>query len=387
MKAIKKWQRAAAVLGALTLALTACGGTDATTGSEEPAAGTDTDTDAGTDTDTDAGTDTDTDTDTGDGGESAAGADWCDDTDVTESIVVGINNPNYATQLAVVLADEKGYFAEQGITDVEIIETDEYIAGLIGGSLTIAQGDTDVTFGSADASGEDLVYLGTYRNGEYQIMGTAPGIENPEDLIGQPVTGGDLEGRNTSLMRKFLQELGVDPDEVEFVPMGGNSDARLQAVMQGTVKAASLFPRHKVPLEEAGGKFMYEEFEVNPQEGVIVMGDTLENDCATVIAYMTADLMARRDMYDFSLKDEHLEIMRSRGFEIPDFFEEVYQIEVEQVGETAGFDVAEMDELVQEMIELGELPEGLDWRQYVDLRPLHTAQEALGIEPEPASLD
>jgi ABC-type nitrate/sulfonate/bicarbonate transport system substrate-binding protein len=379
MNRTRTWRQAAAMIGVLALALTACGGDDA----EEPAppAGEDTTTDDTTDdTGDDAGEDT--------GDEQASGADWCTDTDVTESITVGINNPNYATQLAVVIADERGYLAEEGITDVEIIETDEYIAGLIGGSLDIAQGDTDVTFGSAEASGEDIRYLGTYRNGEYQIMGVAPGIEEPEDLIGQPVTGGDLEGRNTSLMRKYIESLGLDPDsDVEFVPMGGNSDARLQAVMQGTVAAASLFPRHRVPLEEAGGFFMYEEFEVNPQEGVIVMGDTLENDCATVIAYMTAELRARQDMYDFDQQDEILELMRGRGFEIPDYFEAVYEVEVEQVGQDGSFDIAEMEELVAEVIELGELPEGIDWRQYVDLRPLHAAQENLGLEPNPTDLE
>jgi ABC-type nitrate/sulfonate/bicarbonate transport system substrate-binding protein len=386
MKGIRNWQRAAAAIGVLAMVLAACGGGDDTTpaGDTTDEAGDD----AGDDTADDAGDDTadDAGDDAGDDA-SASGADWCTDSDVTESIVVGINNPNYATQLAVQIADERGYFADEGITDVEFIETDEYIAGLVGNSLTIAQGDTDVLFGSAEASGTDLRWLATYRNSEYQIMGVAPGIEEPEDLIGQPVTGGNLEGRNTALMRKFLQELGVDPDDVEFVPMGGNSDARLQAVMEGTVKAASLFPRHKTPLEEAGGFFMYEELVENPQEGVLAMGDTVDNDCATVIAYLKADLRARQDMYDFSQRDEILELMRARGFEIPDFFAELYELEVEQVGQDGGFSVELMDQLVEEQIGLGELPDDIDWRQYVDLRALNTAQEALDIDPNPTSLD
>jgi len=364
MKRINRWQRTAALVGVVAMVATACGGSDADS------------------------SDGDTSTEDGAGEEAAAAAGSCDDPgEVLEEITVGINNPNYATQLAVVMADERGYFADEGIQDVEIIETDEYIAGLIGGSLFIAQGDSDVTFGSAEASGEDLRYLGTYRNGEYQIMGVAPGVESPQDLVGQPVTGGDLEGRNTALMSKYLTELGVDPEEVEFVPMGGNSDARLQAVMEGTVQAASLFPRHRVPLEEAGGSFMYEEFEVNPQEGVIAMGETVDTECATVTAFLTATLRARQDMYDFSQAEENLQLMRDRGFEIPDYFAELYQVEVEQVGIDAGFDPAEMDELVAEQIELGNLPEGMDWRQYVDLGPLHAAQESLDIELHPADLD
>ncbi len=371
MKSTRAWRRTAAAVGIAALFATACGSDDPAP--DEGAGGETTEAEGGGE-------------ETEGGGEEAAG-DYCPDGTPLEKITVGINNPNYATQLAVVIADERGYFAEVGINEVEIIETDDYIAGLIGGSLTIAQGDTDVMFGAAEASGEDIRYLGTYRNGEYQIMGVAPGIEEPEDLIGEPVTGGDLEGRNTGLMRKYLTELGVDPDEVDFVPMGGNSDARLQATIEGTVKAASLFPRHRVPLEEAGGFFMYEEFEVNPQEGVMAMGDVVDGECATVIAFMEATLRARQDMYDFDQKDELLTIMRDRGFEIPDYFEDVYDLEVTQVGEDAGFDVGEMEDLVAEQIELENLKEGLDWRQYVDLRALHAAQTALGIDLNPVDLE
>lgn len=384
MDSTKTWRRAAAGLGALALIATACGGGDDTGGETASTADTTTSTSASESESSSAGGET-----ASDGASQAAGGgDYCaDGGEVKTDITVGINNPNYATQLAVVVADERGYFSEEGIENVEIIETDDYIPGLIGGSLDISQGDTDVLFGSAEASGVDLRYLGTYRNGEYQIMGVAPGIEKPEDLVGQPVTGGDLEGRNTGLMRKYLTNLGVDPESVDFVPMGGNSDARLQATIEGTVKAASLFPRHRVPLEEAGGFFMYEEFEENPQEGVMAMGEFVDNECATMIAFLVATLKARQDMYDPEQKGELLKIMRDRGFEIPDYFEEVYQLEVEQVGEDGGFDVAKMQRLVDEQAELGNLPEGLDWRQFVDLGPLHAAQEQLGIELNPVSLD
>lgn len=361
MASSRRWRLTAATLAVLALTLSACGGGEEEAAPEAPA--------------TEAPA------------EEPAEGSWCTDTDVTPSITVGVNNPNYATQLAVRIAIERGYLAEEGITDVEVIETDEYIAGLLGGSLFLAQGDTDVTFGAAEASGEDLRYLGTYRFGEYQIMGVSAEIEEASDLVGKPVTGGDIEGRNTTLMKKYLTNLGVDPESVEFVEVGGNSDARLQALIAGQVAAASLFPRHKVPLEEAGGYFITEDFVANPQEGLIIMGETLESDCATVIAYMKADLRARQDMYDYSQKDDILALMRGLDFEIPDYFEDVYQLEVEQVGPDGGFDPALMDSLVAEIIAIGDLPEGLDWRQYVDLRALHSAQEALGLPLNPASLD
>jgi ABC-type nitrate/sulfonate/bicarbonate transport system substrate-binding protein len=160
--------------------------------------------------------------------------------------------------------------------EVEIIETDDYIAGLIGGSLDITQGDTDAAFGSAEASGEDVVFTGTYRNSEYQILGVGPGIETAEDLKGGDLTGGALGSRNQRLLERIVAELGLDPEtDVNFVPQGGNSDATLQAIIAGTVQGGSLFPRHKFALEDAGGKFLYENLVELPQEGVLVMGDFL----------------------------------------------------------------------------------------------------------------
>jgi len=362
-----KWRRAAAAFGAIALLAAACGGGDGDQGSSEPDGG---------------GTETD-------GGDSEDGAGGGD---VLSSITVGINNPNYATQLALVIAIERGYFAEEGINDIEIIETDEYIPALIGGSLHLTQGDTDAAFGSAEASGEDIVFTGTYRNSEYQILGVGPGVETAEDLKGGDLTGGALGSRNQRLLARIVEELGLDSEtDVNFVPQGGNSDATLQAIIAGTVKGGSLFPRHKFALEAAGGQFLYENLAELPQEGVLVMGDFYEENFDTVVAYWRATLKARADMWaakdDPEAAKEIIDLMRNFGFEIPEEFEGVFNLEVEQVSEDGGFDPSQMDELVAEQIELENLPEGIDWRQFVDLGALHQAQDDLGITQNPASLD
>lgn len=371
--------RLAAASCATALLLAACGsGTDGAEVTETPAAETEETEEAEAEAEDAEATGSAVD---------PSAADWCEDPDVSSSITVGINNPNYATQMAVVLADERGYLADRGITDVEIIVSDEYIAGLIGGTLDITQGDTDVAFGSALASGEDLRFVGTYRGFEWRMIGVAEGIEGIEDLAGQPVTAGPLESRNATIMFDTLERLGLSEDELEPVPQGGGSDARLQALVQGTVKAASIFPRHRVPLEEAGGSILSEEFVETPQEGLIVMGDTLEDDCATIIAYLAAQLQARQDIHDLSQQDGILAIMRDRGFDIPDYFEAVYELEVDQISPDGGFDPGAMDVLVQEIIDVGNLPEDIDWRTYVDLRPLHAAQQQVGLELDPDGLD
>lgn len=302
-------------------------------------------------------------------------------------LTIGVNNPNYASQMLFYIAADQGYYDEVGITEWEALESEEYIPGLIGGSLQMTQGDTDVLIGSAAASGEPLLFLGTYRGKEYRLLGVGPGIDTVEDLVGGNVSGGSLDDRNTFLMRLVLTELGIDPEsDVEIVPLEGNSDARLQALIAGQLQGGSIFPRHVEQLEAAGGKVLYQEIFDVPQEGIAVMGPFLEENRRSVVAFLTANLRARQYIYEDpeGVQDSVIALMREEGFEIPEEFEALFPIEVEQISADGGFEADEMDEFIAQAIELEAAPPDTDWRAHIDLGPLWEAQEAVGLPQRPA---
>jgi ABC-type nitrate/sulfonate/bicarbonate transport system substrate-binding protein len=276
---------------------------------------------------------------------------------------------------------------EVGIDNLEVTLSEEYMPGLIGGSLDITHGDTSVFFGSGEASGLPIKMVSLYRDKEWWIMGVRKGIEKPEDLKGAKITGGSLEGRNTWVMRQVVAELGLDPDkDVEFVPTSGGSDGRLQALLAGTVDAASLFPRHQAGLEAAGGKFISAKLHEVPQEGFAAMGGWLEKNEDTAYAWAQADVKARQWMFDPANKDQSYKIMRDLGFDIPPEFEAQYQLELDQISPDGGFASAEvMDKFVESLAITGDVPKGLDWRKYVDMKYVWAAQEALGLPKRPAS--
>jgi ABC-type nitrate/sulfonate/bicarbonate transport system substrate-binding protein len=304
------------------------------------------------------------------------------------ALKLGEFNPNYATQWTYRLAQSLGYLEEHGIADLEVILSEEYMPGLIGGSLDITHGDTSEFFGSGNASGLPIKMILLHRDKEWWIMGARKGIDTPEDLKGGKISGGGLSGRNTWVMQQVVKKMGLDPErDVEFVPASGGSDARLAGVINGTLDAASVFPRHRAGLEGAGGKFLFEELTSAPQEGFAAMGGWLEANEDTAYAFVLADLKARRWLFDPANKERAYQIMIDYGYEIPPAFKELYSVELDQLSTDGGFEsAAAMEQFVDDLSQTGSLPKDLDWRQFVDLKYLWAAQDALGIPRRPASI-
>ena len=305
------------------------------------------------------------------------------------AIVIGDGNPNFASQWTYHTALSKGWLEEVGITEQQVILTEEYVAGLIGGSLNIARGDTDTLIGAAAASASGLKMISFHNEAEWQIMGVRAGIESPEDLVGATISGGDIGSRNDFIQRRIVTELGLDPDtDVQFVPTSGGSDARLQAILAGTLDAASVFPRHRSALEGAGGSFLYEVSVPNPQEGYAAMESWLAENGDAATAWLTAEIQGRMHVRDAANKDEVVALMQGYGFDIPQEFIDAYENEAADLSADGGFDPAQLDTLIDEFKTLGFIDEEVEWRDHVDLTYLWAAQDALGIprRPDPSEL-
>lgn len=305
-----------------------------------------------------------------------------------KQLKMGEFTPNYITQWSYRLASSLGYLQDVGIDDFEVILSEEYIPGLIGGSLDITHGDTSEFFGAGHASGLPIKMISLYRDKEWWIMGARKGINKPDDLRGMKISGGGLQGRNTWVQREIIKKMGMDPDkDVEFVPASGGSDGRMAGIINGTLDAASVFPRHRAGLEEAGAKFLYEELITAPQEGFAAMGDWLEKNEDTAYAWVRADLKARQWLFNPANKERAYKIMIDLGFEIPPSFKKLYQVELDQISPDGGFASAKaMDQFVEDISATGGVPKGLDWRKYVDMKYVWAAQQSLGLSKRPTSL-
>jgi ABC-type nitrate/sulfonate/bicarbonate transport system substrate-binding protein len=295
---------------------------------------------------------------------------------------IGMNSPTYSTQMTTYVAIDEGFFAEEGIEPVDVVTAENYVAGLVGGSLQITQGDTNTLLAAAQKD-PDVVLLGAYRYKEFQELALAPGIENVDELKGKTVTGGERGSRNEAVVKQLLAKEGINEDEVNFVPFGGGSDDRLSALLAGKIQGTNLFPRHKKKLEEEGGKFVTEDLVSLPQESIATTKSYLEDHEEAVVAYWRAMLKARKFVHEEKNKERTLEISKDHKLEVTPEFEEVWPEEVVQISPDGGFEPAAMTKLVKEEQELELLPSDLEWKQYFDFKPLWQAQEEAGLKQNP----
>jgi len=312
-----------------------------------------------------------------------------DTSKVKSSIVVAVDNPYYLFHHDILVAEAKGYFKEVGIDKVKIVTVEDPLPALIGGSVDFANYDTDTAIAAAAKSKSGVRYLSPYLGGEANILGVRKGIDTKEDLKGKTITGGQFGSRNDFLIRKLLKDNGIDPDkDVKLVSTGGQSNQRLQSVISGTVDGASLQLRHRSLLEKEGGKFLFQELGRAPQNGWSA-NKILTESPETATAFLSATLKARQFITNQANKDEVLALMEKKGFELPQDYRDAYGAENDPQYHTAdgGFDVADMQQFVDEQIKLKVIPPGTDWHDYVNPLPLWRAQKSIGLDLRPTPED
>jgi ABC-type nitrate/sulfonate/bicarbonate transport system substrate-binding protein len=301
---------------------------------------------------------------------------------------IGEFNPNYASALGYRMAQALGYLKEVGIDDIKVTLSDQYIAGLLGGSLDVTRTDTDAIMNAAARSGKPFKMISCYRDKEWWIMGVRKGINKPEDLKGKKITGGPIDGHNTWVQRQIVKKLGLDPNkDVQFVPTSGGSDKRLLALINGTVDAASLFPRHEAGLKAAGGHFMYHDPQAAPQEGYGALGDWLSKNEDTAYAFILADIKARQWVKKPENNEKTFATMEKLGYKITPAFKKGYAESLAQMSPDGGFENAtSMDAFLAPERETGKVPKDFDWRKVVDMKYVWAAQKSLGLPQRPAKL-
>jgi ABC-type nitrate/sulfonate/bicarbonate transport system substrate-binding protein len=304
------------------------------------------------------------------------------------TIHLGYDNPQWSHQVADYVAREKGWFKDVGLSEADLIIFDDSLVAVIGRGVDMTAGDTDAVLPAHVDQDVDVWYLGTRRDKEDILFGLAPGV-TIESLrgSGKPVSGGLVGSRNENVGKMMLKELGLDPEkDVTWITLGGGSDTRLAALINGDLAGSNIQVRHIKTLEEAGGTVAYNKRRPIAQDGYIAMGPYIQANGDTVLAFMTAIIKAKQFVKDLSHKDEVIEIMKKNDFEFPQEFIDTYADGIEILSADCGFEISEMELLWNELAAGGEAPADFPWRDGLNLEFLWKAQEANGLPRRPATL-
>ena len=299
----------------------------------------------------------------------------------TVKLLHGTYNPNWANLVLNELADHFGWLKEGGIEseEITIVEQTQIFPALIGGSLFTAQQDTDAV-AAANLQGEPIRFIAGYRDKEPWIFGVAKGIETVDDLTGKQVSGGAAGSRNEFNGKEMIRRLGGDPEAMEWVPVGGGSDARVESVNSGVIAGTVMQFRHVPLIENGGGKILYQELEDVPQDCYCVHENWLKDNEQTVVAFLKATTQARMFFQDIKNKDEIISIMESRGYEFSDIFKELYDKDLSIISPTGHFKSESMEKLIADAVRVGNIEKEIDWREFVRMDYLNQAYKELGME-------
>jgi ABC-type nitrate/sulfonate/bicarbonate transport system substrate-binding protein len=303
-------------------------------------------------------------------------------------IHAGYDNPNFSHHMSDIVAWEKGYLQAVGFTELDDLIINDSMNAIVGRGVEWTAADTDSVIPAVVEEDVPLSWLGTRRDSEDLIFGLAPGV-TLDQLQSERgfVSGGEVGTRNELLGMMMISELGLDPEsDVEWVAMGGGSDTRLVALINGDLMGSNLQIRHIKTLEDAGGTIVYNESRRVAQDGYVVQNRFLEENRDAVVAYLYALIQAKQFIKDLDTKDEVIGYLEDHDFEFTPEFVESYDANVSNLSIDGGFEIEEMELVWEELGATGEADPNIDWRAGVNLEPLWEAQEAAGLDRRPASL-
>lgn len=154
-------------------------------------------------------------------------------------VKIGIPSP-LNTILAFWMADEAGFYKEQGIR-VEF----KTVGGGSRGAQMIRSGEIDVMQAGLSSvieinkQGGDIRTIGSLSNVNRFVLFGAPGVRSGADLMGGAVAISSLGSETDTTLAVTLEKLGLKRSDIEVKETGGGG-ARLAALKSSAVKASPL---------------------------------------------------------------------------------------------------------------------------------------------------
>ncbi|MFI8633160.1 ABC transporter substrate-binding protein [Microbacterium sp. NPDC077663] len=142
-----------------------------------------------------------------------------------------IKNEEFAGEF---YAYEKGYYDDAGFSDVVGISgPDTGVAKLLSGTVQVALSDAASVGAAVAEQDAPLKIIGaTFQKNPFTILSLADGanIQTPQDLVGKKI---GVQDSNASVFAALLNANGIDPADVEVVPVDFNPTPVMNGEVDG----------------------------------------------------------------------------------------------------------------------------------------------------------
>ena len=244
-----------------------------------------------------------------------------DPIDAQEKVRVAVSNFS-ASYVPVVLANKRGFYAEEGM-NVEII----LIAGLSGTRALIGN---SVEFGSASnptaaVQGAKLKILLVFNDKPPGGFMAQPGFKSVADLRGKRVGGSTVGSLDYGWLKEVLPKFGLQLEkDVNFVPVGSTS-SRYVALRAGSIDAASLSPPSSLLAQSAGYPtlFRFADHLEDIQASIVATDERLARQGEMVRRFMRATVKGQR-LYQANRQEAIAAIMEFTRQKDRDLMSRVY---------------------------------------------------------------
>jgi NitT/TauT family transport system substrate-binding protein len=156
-------------------------------------------------------------------------------------ITLGLTTRNGSTSLPFVIAEEKGFFKNEGLNVIIVIMQNQVV---VNGVVTrnVDYGGTFSNFVGAALSGLPVRIVMSAMDGSDHYLVTSSSIKKVEDLKGKTFGISSFGGTPHSEAIMILRKYGMNPEkDVTFLQIGGSA-TRYAALETGSVQAVMLVP-------------------------------------------------------------------------------------------------------------------------------------------------
>jgi ABC-type nitrate/sulfonate/bicarbonate transport system substrate-binding protein len=169
-----------------------------------------------------------------------------------DTILMGTTGRGSAQQWPVFIAQQKGYFAEGGLT-VDLIaaqSSSAIVQQLTAGSVNLASGGLADPLRAIDKGAPVTLLRVETQIPPYSVYGK-PGLKSLKDLKGKIISIGGVKDITRIYLERMMAPNGLKPTDYDLV-FAGTAAARFAALASGAVDATILVPPFSFKAEGAG---------------------------------------------------------------------------------------------------------------------------------------